>query len=262
MLHGRKCCNYCQEKHLNNTWLNITAAITSKNVTDWDGMLDWLWESCHVKKLLQWSSEQDSSAAEQQQKRNGVCTKWRDMHRLKSGLVTRLQLWEGSCLLKTRVSLKRKDGSGNWPTPQQLEQSVGVLTDSLTLGQERLWLRKQYLPWAEWKRVRINVQQCREGRTRNDETEKSSDLQEQLLCPGGSGTMHKGASMSNKSSTSSKWPDAGDTAQQLLYRPRPSLSHWIVTTVPSNTCKPEIHLSVAVWMTWKTYLLQADCLRL
>lgn len=42
MLHERKCCNYCQEKHLNNTWLNITAAITSKKVTDCDGMLDWL----------------------------------------------------------------------------------------------------------------------------------------------------------------------------------------------------------------------------
>jgi hypothetical protein len=45
MLHERKCCNYCQEKHLNNTWLNITAAITSKKVTDCDGMLDWLWFS-------------------------------------------------------------------------------------------------------------------------------------------------------------------------------------------------------------------------
>lgn len=40
MLHERKLCNYCQEKHLNNTWLNIAAAITSKEVTDFDGMLD------------------------------------------------------------------------------------------------------------------------------------------------------------------------------------------------------------------------------
>lgn len=40
MLHERKHCNYCQEKHLNNMWLNITATITSKKVSDFDGTLD------------------------------------------------------------------------------------------------------------------------------------------------------------------------------------------------------------------------------
>lgn len=37
-----KNCNYCQKKHLNEKWLNITAAITTskKIVTDFCGTLD------------------------------------------------------------------------------------------------------------------------------------------------------------------------------------------------------------------------------
>ena len=45
VLHERENCNYCQKKHLNKKWLDITAAITSNKkkkggVTDFCGMLD------------------------------------------------------------------------------------------------------------------------------------------------------------------------------------------------------------------------------
>lgn len=73
-------------KHLNDAWLNIMAAITSKKVTDYDGMLGCLPFSGYEilamwNQVLKWDSEQDPSAAEQQQKRNGVWTECRDMHK-------------------------------------------------------------------------------------------------------------------------------------------------------------------------------------
>lgn len=72
-------------KHLNDAWLNITAAITSK-VTDYDGMLGWLQFSSYEilamwKQLLKWDSEQDPTATEQQEKRNWVWTECRDMQK-------------------------------------------------------------------------------------------------------------------------------------------------------------------------------------